>query len=203
MAYIGNFPTSPGFSRAKFNQNTTTKTTTTQSGRSIRATNSTTLWTATLSFPTMSQAEFRPIQAFIVQAKGPLNEFDIVIPTVSESQSTVAASVVANVDGAHSVGDTAIAISTNQSAQTVLKAGDVVRFANHTKVYMATTDVNSDLSGNATLNIEPPLVENLVDLEGITTNNVPFRMILANDLQEFNYGTNNLVNYEIDVEEVL
>jgi len=207
MAYIGNFPTSPGFNAAKFKQNTTTKTTTAQSGRSIRATNSTTLWSATLNFPPLTQAEFRPIQAFIVQTKGPLNEFDIIIPTISESQSTVASSVVATIDGdssgANQIGDSSININTNQAGQTVLKAGDVVRFQNHTKVYMVTTDTNTDLSGNATMNIEPPLLENTTHNESITTNNVPFRMILSNDVQEFDYRVDNLVGYEIDVDEVL
>jgi hypothetical protein len=59
------------------------------------------------------------------------------------------------------------------------------------------------LSGNATMNIEPPLLENTAHNESITTNNVPFRMILSNDVQEFDYRVDNLVGYEIDVDEVL
>lgn len=203
MAYIGNFPSSPGFASANFRQNTTTKITKSQSGRAIRATNGTTLWSGVLRFPPMTQAEFRPVQAFVALAQGPLNEFDIVIPTVSQSQSANAATLTAVVNGAHTAGDTTITISTNLSSQNCLKAGDVVRFANHNKVYMATTDINCDITGAATLNIQPALVENLTNGETITTNNVPFRMILSNDLQEFGYRTDELVNYEIDVEEVL
>ena len=207
MAYIGNFPSSPGFTSANFRQNTLTKTTQTQSGRSIRITNSTTLWRATLAFPPMTQAEFRPVQAFIALAQGPLNEFDIVIPTVSQSQAALAGSLVASVDGdsasANVAGDTTININTNLASSNALKAGDVVRFQNHTKVYMVTADVNTDSSGNAIMNIQPALVESVSNAETITTNNVPFRMHLVNDLQEFTYNTNQLVNYEIDVDEVL
>lgn len=203
MANIGTFPSSPGFSAANFKQNTITKRTQTSSGRQIRSTNSTTLWSGTLVFPIMSQAEFRPIQAFIALAQGSLNEFDIVIPIVSTSQSANGATVTATVDGAHSAGDTTINIATDVNNGNVLKAGDIVRFANHTKVYMVTSDINTDTAGGAVLNIQPALTEALVDTESVTTNNVPFRMILSADEQEFNYRTDGLVSYEIDVEEVL
>jgi len=203
MAYIGNFPSSPGFSAVNFKMNTTTKRTTAASGRIIRATNSTTLWSGTLAFPVMSLTEFRPIQGFIAQTDGGLNEFDIVIPTVSVSQSSYASVLSATVDGAHTAGDETINISSNVPNQSILKAGDIVRFANHTKVYMVTSDINSDGSGDAVLNIKPGLVEALVDTESITTTNVPFRMILSNDVQEFSYRTDNRIAYEIDIEETI
>src|SRR6056300_1429685 len=99
MAYIGTFPSTPGFSAAGFKQNTITKRTQAASGRQIRATNATTLWSGTLVFPTMNLSEFRPIQAFVALSQGTLNEFDIVIPLVSESQSVNAAALSATVDG--------------------------------------------------------------------------------------------------------
>lgn len=204
MAYIGNFPSSPGFSAANFKQNTTTKRTVARSGRQVRTSEGTTLWSGTLTFPVMSLTEFRPIQGFIALAQGTLNEFDVVIPIISESQSVNAGAATATVDGAHSAGDTTIAVNTNLAGQgNILKAGDVIRFANHTKVYMCTTDINTDTSGNAVINIQPALVEALTDTESVTLHNTPFRMILSNDLQEFSYRTDGLVAYEIDVEEVL
>lgn len=203
MANIGTFPSSPGFSAANFVQNTITKKTQTASGRVVRATNGTTIWSGTLVFPVMDLLEFRPIQAFIARTQGALNDFDVVIPLVSESQSTNASSVSATVDGAHSAGDTTIDVDTNVNNGNVLKAGDVIRFANHTKVYMVTADANTDGSGNVTVNIQPSLVQNLTNSESITTNNVPFRMILSNDAQEFAYRTDGLVAYEIDVEEAI
>tara|TARA_B110000285_G_C15137061_1_gene627765 strand:+ start:132 stop:791 length:660 start_codon:yes stop_codon:yes gene_type:complete len=219
MAYIGNFPTAPGFNAVNFKMNTQTKKTRAASGRVIRATNSTILWSGTLSFPPMTQAEFRPIQAFVAQAEGPLNEFDIVIPTVSNSQAldigngTNIAEIISGtvfVEGAHSAGDTSINVTTFPDStgtatgdQVLLKAGDIVRFANHTKVYMATTDVNTDSAGLAVLNIKPALITALVDEEAVTTNNVPFRMIMSTDTQEFSYRTDNLIAYEIDIEETI
>ena len=209
MALIGTFPSSPGFTTANFRQNTVTKTVQTQSGRTVRASNATTLWSGTLTFPTMSATEFRPVQAFVALAQGKLNEFDIVIPVVSQSISTNRAAVDGNLTvetdsaGNHSVGDTTIKVQSPINSGSVLKAGDVIRFANHTKVYMVTTDCNSESNGEAIVNIQPGLVETVSNSEAITTNNVPFRMILDNDVQEYSYTTEQYTNYEIDVREVL
>lgn len=209
MAYIGTFPSSPGFNTANFRQNTITKTAQTQSGRTVRASNATTLWTGTLVFPTMTAAEFRPVQGFIALTQGRLNEFDIVIPVVSQSisvnRSLVSGSVTVDEDSAtdHQVGDTNIKVQTPISTNNILKAGDVIRFANHTKVYVVTTDCNSEADGQAVINIQPGLVEAVSDGEAVTTNDVPFRMILDNDIQEFSYTTEQYTNYEIDVREVL
>ena len=203
MAYIGFFPEQPGFSAVNFKASTVTKATTTASGRSIRASNSTTLWQGTLAFPVMSQEEFRPIQAFVASCQGPLNEFDIVVPTVSTSQSPAASTATVAVNGNHSAGDFTIDVTTNKFSTTVLKAGDIIRFANHTKVYMVTSDATTSVAGDVNLSIVPALVESLSDSESVTVNNTPIRMILSNDTQEFNYRTDNLVAYEIDVEEVL
>ena len=209
MAYIGTFPSSPGFNTANFRQNTITKTAQTQSGRTVRASNATTLWTGTLVFPTMTAAEFRPVQGFIALTQGRLNEFDIVIPVVSQSisvnRSLVSGSVTVDEDSAtdHQVGDTNIKVQTPISTNNILKAGDVIRFANHTKVYVVTTDCNSEADGQAVINIQPGLVEAVTDGEAVTTNDVPFRMILDNDIQEFSYTTEQYTNYEIDIREVL
>ena len=207
MAYIGNFPVSTGFKSANFKALANTQVTHSMSGRTVRSSLGTLLFQCTLQFPSMTQAEWRSIQAFVTRCNGALNEFDIVIPTVSASQSTFASSLVATVDSdsanANLQGDTSILINTNISSNTALKAGDIVRFANHTKVYMVTTDINTNATGEAVLNIEPALIEDLSDGEAITTNNVPMRATLINDIQEFQYRTDNLVDYEIDIQEVL
>ena len=68
---------------------------------------------------------------------------------------------------------------------------------------MCSSDINGDGSGNATLNIKPGLVEDLTNGEALTTDDVPIRMILSNDVQEFQIGVDNLHGYEIDVEETI
>lgn len=205
MAYIGNFPTDPGFSTVGFKMNNLVKQTQTVSGRTTRVAVGTTLWSGTLVFPPMTLTEFKPIQGFVALAQGSLNEFDIVIPTVSDSTSINAPYLGSiNVDASHAVGDTAINVDSDLGgAGNILKAGDVVRFSNHTKVYMCTTDVNTDSAGTAVMNISPPLIEPLSAGQSVTFNQVPFRMVLSNEVQEFGYRTDGLVEYEIDIKEVL
>ena len=204
MAYIGNWPTSPGFQGVNFKQESNTLMTKTVSGRSIRSSVGTLVWSGTLRYPIMNQTEFRPIQALIALAQGPLNEFDIIIPTISTPQGLNASIMTTcTVNGNHTAGDTTIDVATDINTNNILKAGDIIRFANHTKVYMCTTDVNTDAGGQATINIQPALIENLTSGEVVTYNNVPFRMHLTNDLQEFAYRTDNLVQYELDLIEAI
>ena len=206
MALIGNFPTDPGFTSVNFRQQTKTQKTETNSGRTIRYTDSTTLWKGTLNFPPMTLAEFKPIQGFIARCQGPLNEFDLVIPTVSDTSSGYP-NQSTQVNSAGSAGATSVDVLSNQTSSTILKAGDVVRFPNHSKVYMVTQDVTTDGSGLGVLNFQPGLViaVEVYDSAGATiqVNQVPFRMILTNDLQEFGYRTDGLVGYELDVQEVI
>ena len=211
MAYIGNFPTDPGFRAARFRQQTLTKKTETASGRTVRVTNSTTIWKGVLTFPAMDLSEFKPVQAFVARCQGPLNEFDIVIPTISQTTALFPNQVTfANSDagaGATSIECYATNGGSPIASSVILKAGDVIRFYNHTKVYMVTEDVTTNASGIATINFQPNLIAavqgNDSALQLITCNDVPFRMILANDIQEFAYRNDGIVEYEIDVQEVL
>lgn len=209
MAYIGYFPTSPGFTAINFKQNNQIKRTVTASGRTIRATNSTTIWSGVLGYPPMTLGEWLPIQGFIARANGGLNEFDVVMPTISQNSLgltglniTVASSAAA--------GTTSVSIENGPSATKILNPGDIIRFPNHTKVYMVTDNngVTTDVSGLATINFEPALIT-AVDVPGdsageiILTDEVPFRMALTNAVQEFGYRTDGLVGYELDVSEVI
>ena len=208
MAYIGNFPTSPGFQTVNFKQNDTTQVTRAQSGRAIRNQIATTIWSATLRFPSMSIDEWRPIQAFIAQARGPLNEFDVILPTISESQSInkqlFDGTITVNDNTAAGATTVNVGSSTGTDAVNLLKAGDLVRFTNHTKVYMITADINTDDSaGNFDLLITPPLIEAVTASEAVETTDVRIRMAISNDTQEFGYRTDGLVDYEVDVEEVI
>lgn len=60
----------------------------------------------------------------------------------------------------------------------VLKAGDFVKFAGHTKVYTVVDDVSSDALGLAALTIEPGLLADIVPDEVIQVENVPFLVTL-------------------------
>ena len=204
MAYIGFFPVETGFQTVNFKQQNQTKRTSTQSGRIVRATNSITLWAGTLRFPPMTVVESKGVQAFVARCQGSLNEFDLIIPTISDTSSAYPNQNTYVYTDA-SAGATSVSVQSDVTSDTILKAGDIIRFHNHTKVYMVTEDVVVGGSGLGTINFAPNLVVDVpFDSAGYTieTNQVPIRMILSNDLQEFNYRTDDLVGYEIDVQEV-
>ena len=207
MAYIGFFPTTPGFQAINFKVNNQTRKTATASGRISIATNATTTFSGTLKYPQMTLSEFLPIQAFVSRCQGGLNEFDLVMPTVSQNSLGIS-DVNAVLSGSAAAGVTQVSITSSKNSTKILNPGDVIRFPNHTKVYMVTNDsgVTTDGGGAATINIEPALITAVSPdsaLGYITTDNVPFRMIFTNDLQEFGYRTDGLVSYEIDVTEVI
>jgi len=205
MAYIGFFPVSLGFKGIKFTQKTITKKTETASGRTTRATNATTLWQGVLAFPSTAAGDFRAVQAFVARCQGSLNEFDLVVPSVSDTVSGYPSQVTyPSADAA--AGATSIAVTSNETSKIILRAGDVIRFFNHTKVYMVTENVTTDGAGAGTIQFQPALVT-AVDSdsagENISVNQVAFRFIISNDLQEYGYDTQGFVSFEIDVQEVL
>ena len=112
------------------------------------------------------------------------------------------------VNGVHAVGDTTIAMDgfAHDGTQR-FKAGDMIKFASHSKVYMVVEDVTAS-SNAATVTIEPPLTTALTDNSTVTYDNVPFTVHLTNDVQEFGAVTstqdgNLLYQFELDVEEAL
>ena len=207
MAYIGTWPTTPGFNAVNFKTITQTKQSITQSGKTFRASTATSKFAGTIRYPNTTASDFRPTQAFAAKALGSLNTFDIVLPVVSFTQGGFPSQTVF-VSAAASVGASSVTVTSDQTSSTILKAGDVVRFENHTKVYMLTADATSNGSGIATLNITPNLIVALDDDSAggntsVTVNNVPFRMFLDNDLQQFKHAVNEFITFEFDIVEDL
>ena len=196
MAYIGTWPSTVGFRTVNFRALSATKQTTTQSGRRIRISTAGTRFSATIQYPRMSLTNWKPIQAVATRLQGPLNSFDVVLPSISENSSGVTG--ITATSSVASAGASTVTLATNKNSQTIMKAGDVIRFASHNKVYMLTADATTDGSGNVDVAITPSLVEATTSASA-TVDDVPFRMTLANDIQEYKYATDGTIAYEIDV----
>mgnify|MGYP006232654725 FL=1 len=84
-----------------------------------------------------------------------------------------------------------------------LKAGDFVKFAGDTKVYMVVSDVTADGSNEATLTIEPPLRSAISDNASVTYDGVEFTVRLTNDLQQFSTDDLDTFRFEVDFIEAL
>nr|BAR32032.1 major capsid protein [uncultured Mediterranean phage uvMED] len=146
------------------------------------------------------------LMAFIMKQRSSKENFTIQPPEIKNALGSETGTVLVN--GVHAIGDTTIAMD-GFAADTAgsLKAGDYIKFASHTKVYMVVEDVTPS-SNAATVTIEPPLITALTDNSLVTYDNVAFTVHLLNDMQEF--GTigadkdgNLLYKFELDVEETL
>jgi len=146
------------------------------------------------------------LMAFIIKQRSGKENFTIIPPELKNARGNETGTI--QVDGSHSVGATSISIDGHQNNNpNAFKAGDYIKFANHSKVYMIVADINPS-SNSSTLTIEPPLINALADDEVVTYDNVPFTVHLTNDIQEFGVvgASNNgelLYEFELDVEEAL
>ena len=143
------------------------------------------------------------LMAFIVKQRSGKENFTIIPPEVEDARGNVSGTVLVN--GVHAVADTTITVDAMTGT---LKAGDFIKFAGHSKVYMVVADVTADGSNEATVTIEPPLLTALGNNEIVTHDNVPFTVHLTNDIQEFGVAGADkdgalLYQFEFDVEESL
>ena len=141
------------------------------------------------SYSRLLRSEFTPVLAFVMSQRGMAETFSIVLPEISSTSGTATGTVRTN--GTSPIGDKTIAID---GFTGLLKAGDVIKFASHSKVYMVT----QDRSGAGDLSIEPGLEAVVANDTVITYNDVPFLVRLNNDIQEYNIGSASLVDFDVD-----
>ena len=177
------------------------------SGKKLSRTIDAQRWAFTISIITSTRATaYGELMAFIVKQRSGKENFTIVPPEIEDARGSETGSVLVN--GAQSAGDNTIAMDgfAGDGAGRFL-AGDYIKFASHTKIYMVVSDVTSS-SNAATVTIEPPLTTALANDSSVTYDNVPFTVHLTNDVQSFGVvgsdkDGNNLYKYEFDVEEAL
>jgi len=152
-------------------------------------------WSFSARYSPLSRSEFAPVSAFIMQQRGRLNTFTIELPIMSDSASSATGTLAVN--GAVAAGNTVIATDGLTGS---LNVGDMVKFNGHDKVYMVVAVSGTNMTS---MTIEPPLVEAIANDEAITYNNVPMKVRLNNDVQEFGLRTDSLVSYEVDFIEAI
>lgn len=157
------------------------------------------VWSGTLTYPPMTVSTFAPVRGFIAKLRGEYNTFTIIPPNMATPQGTQTAdtTVAANA----SAGALTVNIS-GAGASATFKAGDVLKFSNHAKVYMLTDDSTATGGGTATLSISPPLVSAITTSHTVKHSSVPFTMALTSKIQEFRTSVEGLYTYELDCIEV-
>lgn len=141
------------------------------------------------AYSKLSRSEFAPVQAFVMAQRGMAETFSIVLPEISSQSGDASGTVLTSI--AEDIGQTDISID---GLVGTLKAGDMIKFDNHSKVYM----IVSDLTGPGTLSIQPALRVAVSDNTALTYDNVPFTVRLNNDVQRYALGSASLLDYEVD-----
>jgi hypothetical protein len=157
-------------------------------------------WGMRFSWTVLNRATLAALHAFLFAQRGQADTFTTTLPGHTTPQGTWLGSPVVN--GAGQTGRVVALRGLTASQAAAAKAGDFLKFAGHTKVYMVTADAASDGSGLASVSIEPALIATLADGEALTTSNVPFTVALASDSLDSSLSPGGFYSLDIDLVEV-
>lgn len=198
----GQFPTSPNFRSLNLKDNRPTLLNQTLSGRKQVRQIGSQYFSFTVQMPPLQQEKAQEVFAFLQKQKGSFEDFTIVAPL--DNLGAGKAETDIQVVGAHTSGDASIALDGFTASQTgALKAGDIIKFANHSKVYMVQSDIDSDGSGALTVLISPNLVASLADNEAVTVNKPSFTVYLENNEIMYSTDASGFYSISFDVREVI
>ena len=188
------WPDEVGFNAVNFQINTPTQISETFSGKIRRVGLGVSYYSWEVQYPNLTAIDAGTVMGYVSQTLGQQFSFEIILPRISETATPnqTANTVRTSVTGA--VGATSIALENCGANAQVLAAGDVFKFDNHTKVYMATAPVVASALGTATLFFTSPLLSAVPSGTDLTIDNVPFTAILEDDAQQFSVGLGNIYN---------
>lgn len=218
----------PGYASVKLASEHKMMNTRTNSGRLISREVSGHKWNISISYNPMTRDEFEPIYSFLLQKRGSLTPFFVSLPQYKAPRDSTFATYVLNSGAAPRTftmeaqgvaGATNILIAGpsgyNHSSNGRAKPGDLFTIessdSNHKKVYQVTRVEASDiyLAGAAVDNDQlrvhfTPALQRAV-ATGATSkihfNDPKFRVILKNDVQEYNLNKENLYSFSLGLEE--
>ncbi len=203
MADLGNvqYPDNPPFATVDFKTISPTITTSTNSGKLRRVGMGTSYYSWTAKYNSLTPRDAGPIIGYIRYTEGSLYSFEIILPEISYTK-TINQVAAAITRVAIPLGSVNVAISTTQTNSEVLRAGDYFKFANHSKVYQAVINCNSDNTGNATLTFASSTVSNVASGASLTITAVPFTAVIDGQEQDHNVGYGGITTLEVKMREV-
>ena len=181
-------------------------------------------WDIGITYNPMTRDEFEPIYSFLLQKRGSLSPFFVSLPQYKQPRTPAFASFVASnnfqaaTNGA--AGTTNLMVSQAsyvRATHATPRPGDVFTFtdsadSNHKKTYQITrvetadafqegTTAPSDTSKELRIHFIPALQRAVTSTAVVNFNNPLFRVILKNDVQEYNLDSNNLYSFSLKLEE--
>ena len=210
-----------GFSSLSFSSESPIQVSRTNSGRVITRSAAGHKWNINISYNPMTRDQFEPIYSFLLAQKGRLKPFFVQLPNQYTSRNAAFAS--------HTQSNTPTAgTAINQGGEFMLQAGhsttqtttpqpgDMFTITDtndslHTKAYrvtrvMTNADYHSGLHSQPTtaqriIYFTPSLQRSVSSGAGIDYYQPLIRVILKNDVQSYELGTNNLYQFSLNLEE--
>lgn len=156
----------------------------------------------TATFRNLTKANQRALMAHIDEMRGPLTAFEITLPDYL-GDSTGAFTGAITLAATASAGASTVSISSAAAnGVIVLKAGDLIRFASHNKVYMVKNDVTA-VTGNETVNLTQPLRAAVTNTSSVTHQNLTMSVRYSQDIGEFSVDPSEYANFSLEFTEVL
>lgn len=194
----GTYPTNPTFQAVNFRINTPTITSETLSGKTRRVGMGVSYYTFSAQYNNMTDFDMGPIIGFLHSQYGALEDFQIVLPRISFSKAGNQTSNTVTTTENKTTGQNSVTVTGPSAGESLLLAGDFFKFNNHSKVYMCTTD----WTAGQPLRFAGSLVTDVPSGTQLTITNVPFTVILDNDIQEFQVGLGGISQLQVDFREV-
>ena len=139
------FPTDPNFSSINFRDNRPTLLNQTLSGKKSARQIGSQYFSFTVQMPPLQQEKAQEIFAFLQKHKGAILNFKIQAPLDNLGASKNEADILVNT--AHSAGAETVNMDGFSATTGVLKAGDLIKFENHSKVHLKNQDQTSVCCG--------------------------------------------------------
>lgn len=216
--------TGPGFASVKLSSEHKIMNTRTNSGRLISREISGHKWDIDLAYNPMTREEFEPVYSFLLQKRGSMRPFFVSLPQYRAPRDATFAAYVATPSNQFVTTSTAAAgaveftvnkASYNSGINGTAKPGDLFTIddtqdTNHTKVYQITRVETNALHEAATstpstsqLRIQfiPALQRAVSSGADVNFHDPKFRVIMKNDVQEYNLNTDNLYSFSLKLEE--
>lgn len=149
-------------------------------------------WTAELTFSGLEAYEGRVLAAFIAEMRGSSGRFFLHDFSHAAPRGTASAPGAVTISGAGQTGNSVTTAGWNISQTGVLLPGDYVSFDNN-ELKLVTQQVDTDISGNATITFDPPLRNPPSDASSVTLTECKTIMMLNNDENFWGATTSGLL----------
>jgi len=194
------FPTTIPFNALNFRSITPTIINRSLSGIENRTQVAGQYWTFTARFSTLTEEKRKELLGYLMSLRGNLNTDTIALPEPLNDSSGNYTGNITNVSG--SAGALSCTASVTSNSTLILKAGDIIKFGNHNKVYMVTSNATSNGSGAVTINFFPAL-RTAVSSGTCTHKDVTMTVRVVNPEISFQMGAAMFADFDLDFEEVL